>query len=792
MLPMNASLDVLIDVRALQDPAYSRRGIGRLTTNLLAHARTAAPQLERARFIALVDPALPPLTLADRALFDLERTTANPGALRRSTWFIEASPMTHDPLFVASLLIHPAIFAACVVYDFIPFDEPGRYLTHPAAKLDYYVSLAWLGRYQLFLPISKWTSARLASLLHLPGRNIAVIGAPLDPTFSAGGGMDGARRHVLVAGGADARKNVECGLRAHAASVAFREAQVPLVIMGEYSRAETARLAAIYAATGGKSSLLRFAGRIADGDLALLYRDALAVVVPSRAEGFSLPVIEAMAAGVPVFASAIDVHAELIADPALLFQPDDSAALSRLLERALREPDFGETIVAGQATIWPRFRAEQVAARFWQSIGARAAAEAHAAKRPSALVALATPVPSIVSGRCPRLALLTPLPPDHSGVADYSAASVSELARRVELDLFTATPLPLPIRGASSLQPLSAFPFIATKYDRVVGVIGNSEFHLEIFDLLLRYGGAAIAHDARMLGFYRALLGMSRTREVAAAELGRTVAAEEIERWIADESTLPTLFFGELAAACEPLIFHSAITARLAAERYLIPPRWLPFSLYRSWPAEALLPPAREAARARLGLGPEEIVLVSFGFVHASKLPDECIWALEMLRSWRVPARLYFVGGASGEPTEPIALVRRLGLEDCVHFLDGYVCESTYRDFFLAANLGIQLRNVGFGTISGTLADCIAAGLPTVANAELAETMDAPAYIRRIPDPVSPVLLANALADLIAEGTHLTRPLAESAAYAAEHNFARYADGLCGLLGLETSRHEAA
>ncbi|HUA76833.1 MAG TPA: hypothetical protein VMA86_04125, partial [Acetobacteraceae bacterium] len=98
---MSAERDILVDARALQDPEYAERGIGRLAANLLAHARGAAPGLADARLIALVDARLPKLSAPRRALFDAERCTADTGTMRHPTWFIAPSPMTHDPLFTA-------------------------------------------------------------------------------------------------------------------------------------------------------------------------------------------------------------------------------------------------------------------------------------------------------------------------------------------------------------------------------------------------------------------------------------------------------------------------------------------------------------------------------------------------------------------------------------------------------------------------------------------------------------------------------------------------------------------
>ena len=107
---MGGGLDVIVDARALQEPEYAERGIGRRAASLIAHARGAAPELECARLIALVDPGLPPLSAPLRALFDAERSTADTGAMRRKLWFVEPSPMTHDPLFVGRLLRIRACF----------------------------------------------------------------------------------------------------------------------------------------------------------------------------------------------------------------------------------------------------------------------------------------------------------------------------------------------------------------------------------------------------------------------------------------------------------------------------------------------------------------------------------------------------------------------------------------------------------------------------------------------------------------------------------------------------------
>ncbi|WP_158258437.1 glycosyltransferase [Rhodopila globiformis] len=770
---------IVVDMRCLQDPHYTSRGVGRHALTLLRHAPPGW------HLSGLVDPALPALLPAARAAVQsiYINAYAASGAARPGSppaGFITLSPMTHDPLFSARLLTDPNLLRVAVVYDFIPWRHPDRYLPGPAQRLEYANRLRWLARCDLFAPISKSAARDLMTLLGVPERSVAVTGCPLAPGFenAASAQPHQAPRHLLVVGGGDARKNPEVVIRAHARSgIMQRGRGIPLVVAGGYSPTSIDQFRAIAAAAGGRADLIEVPGHVPDEALVDLYGKALAVVSASRDEGFSIPVIEGMAAGVPCLVSDIPAHAELVPDSECRFPADDDAALLPKLERLATDAGWRTAVVEAQATVWPRFRAPDVGDRFWNGVRRR----------------LSGPAPAVRRGYRPRIAMMSPLPPDRSGVADYTAATCEALGRFVELHVFTETANPTRLRNVASVRLLGELPHLSTGFDRAVSVVGNSHFHTRIFELLQRHGGACIAHDARMLLFYRYLLGQERALAVASKELGRLVTEDELNDWLDDEGKLETLFLSEIAESASPTIVHSPVTARMFAERYGTTAIYLPFSIYHPWSPEELTKDRRTEARRRLGLEPNEIAIATFGFVHANKAPEECVWALEVLRGWGIPATLHFVGQSDAGLSAPGLgpLVEQLGLTRYVRFAEGYVSDQMYRDYLIGADLAVQLRTYGFGGLSGGLLDCAAAGLPAVTNQSLGAAVGVPDYIRCIPDAISPLLLAEALADLLAAGMAAERPEAERRAFSEQRSMDVYARHLCQALGFEPE-HDVA
>lgn len=760
------AIDVLADIRSLQDPLYAGRGIGSHAEFLLATLSDRGAG--RLRIIGLVDPDRPPPAAGVAAACHEIRPvfTADP---RSRSVFLSLSPMTHDTRPPARLLDRVGVRAAAVVYDFIPPEFPDRYLHSKPALYRYAAAAAWLPAYEAFFPISCHAADELARRQGIAASRIDVTGVALREAFARrlAGGV--ARRpdaaadvSILFMGGPDERKNLDAAVAAFGALRAAGRTTLQLVVAGDYPQDWRDR---VRARCGGSAARIVFLDRLSDDHLADWHAHARATVIASRAEGFSLPVVECIASGGVAVASDIPVHRELLEDPGVRFDPQDHSRLAAILGTVLDSPAERSRLAAAQHPVASRFTAGAVGDRFW---------EAFARRFLSATAGRSTPRP-----RRRSIAFVTPFPPDRTGVADYSLRCVEALARDVDVDVYTDQPAPVATAAVRQFHPITAAAWLRPDYDATIAVVGNSSFHTRIIELHRRFGGPCIVHDNRLAELTAWWKGAEHLRTLAERTLGRGVRAEEVSGWLADPGGLPTLFYDEILDTARPLLVHSRGIQEHVGRLYRASAEYLPFCVYRQFTGSDLSAEARRAARATLGVADDEAMIVTLGIVDAVKSPAVCVDAVADLVRRGIPARLHFVGECSNHTRAALEQqARAAGIDGRLAFTDGWLDEDGYRRFIVAADAGVQLRNHFFGGLSGALMDCVAAGLPTVANDDLAAAVEAPAYIARVPDRPSSAAVAEALAACLAKGSDRSRHDSAREAFAAAHGFAAYARSL--------------
>ena len=223
-----------------------------------------------------------------------------------------------------------------------------RYPDHFVPKLVQYLRRVVprsVARADLVLADSQATRDDLVQLLHTPPDKVEVLYSGVEgrfcPTPQPGEreqlrtkyGVE-ERPYVLAVGTVQPRKNYVRLIRA------FARLALPhqLLIAGGpgwlYNE--------VLAAAKEHPQRVRILGFVDDDDLPALYRGASLFVMPSLYEGFGLPVLEAMACGVPVVCSNRSSLPEVGGEAALLVEPEDEAALAAAMQRVLESESLRE------------------------------------------------------------------------------------------------------------------------------------------------------------------------------------------------------------------------------------------------------------------------------------------------------------------------------------------------------------------------------------------------------------------------------------------------------------------
>jgi glycosyltransferase involved in cell wall biosynthesis len=215
---------------------------------------------------------------------------------------------------------------ATTVHDLVPLRHPDW--VHPQTYRMHSRKYAHAARTcDLIVVNSEFTAGEVVELLGFPREQICVAYPSLDPVFRPDGPTrDLGSPYVLTVATLERRKNLETLLAA-----------MPLV----RKRHPELRLAVAGAAGWRPPSLdaegVVPLGYVNDDELAALYRGSQVFVYPSRFEGFGMPIVEAMACGAPVVASAHPSLDEASADAAVRVDPDNAEAIAEAVERTLAD-----------------------------------------------------------------------------------------------------------------------------------------------------------------------------------------------------------------------------------------------------------------------------------------------------------------------------------------------------------------------------------------------------------------------------------------------------------------------
>ncbi len=773
---------IVIDLQGAQTESRFR-GIGRYT---LALAKAIVRNRGNHEILIAISGLFPETIEPIRAAFDGLLPQENirvwyaPGPVRErqpeNNWRRKAAErireaflasLEPDVIFITSLFegfIDDAVTSIGVfdnqtpvvvmLYDLIPMHDPEHYLRpNPLYEQHYLRKLKYFKRACAWLAISE-ASAKEGIDISQDARLVINISAACDDCFKPIGispetkvellnryGI--VRPFVLYVGGVDSRKNLPRLIRAYARLSSNLRSSHQLVLAGKIDDTHVQALQSAASSAGLSRDELVLTGYISDEELVMLYNLCRLLVFPSWYEGFGLPALEAMSCGAPVIAGNVSSIPEVVGREDALFDPFSEESIASKIAEALENEEFREELIRHGIQQSKRFSWDRSARR------AIAALEQAAADQDFGLKT------ALLPHRRPKLAYISPLPPERSGISDYSAELLPELARHYDIEVIVAqAEVSDPyIRARLPIRSIEYFQKNSDRFDRILYHIGNSTFHQHMFGLLDRFPGVAVMHDFYMGNIKAHIEWTEKIPGIWARELYESHGyAAVYERYhLKDPKDVSEVVFKypsnfSIIKRALGIIVHSAYSLRLARNWYGQSDDFVTIPLLR----RSFSSFDRKEARRKLGIGQDAFLVCSFGILGATKQNHRLLMAFLRSDLSKDPrCKLIFVGknDAGDYGRDLLENINKSKLKERI-IITGWVDSETFNNYLKAANIAVQLRTLSRGETSAAVLDCMNYGLPTIVNANgsMAELPEDAVYI--LPDDFKDEELIEALEKL--------------------------------------------
>lgn len=608
-----------------------------------------------------------------------------------------------------------------ILYDLIPFIHQKNYLSKNSDYREYYLDkMKSLNFATGILAISESTRQEGLEFLSLKNDNVVNISSgkedffrPLQISLNEKTELYkkfGIKKSfILYTGGADERKNIVRLIEAFESIPKNLRSEVQLLIAGKMPQdyIDFIRRESKY-----DGDWLIFTGDtyLSDNDLVKLYNLCQFFVFPSWHEGFGLPALEAMACGAAVIASNRTSLLEVVGLEEAFFDPYDIISIRQKIEKAILDPSFIERLKRhglAQAKKFSWDRSAKLAIETMERFVSESA--------PS----------SYESAIRPRLAYISPLPVAQSGISDYSAELLPELAKHYEIDLIVHQEEAVSdqwIEKNLPVRKLSWFVKNSKRFDRILYHFGNSHYHGHMFELMEQYPGVIVLHDYFLSG----ILAHQEQKEPFMAKWQKALYCSHGYSSLSERS----LYVGSseviykyscnLAVLQRALgvITHSKYSFDLARQDYELINRnkWENIPHLRQ--SADCLGVDKDGIREELGFSKHDFIVCSFGVIGPTKMNHRLLnaWLTSPLAQNK-NAYLIFVGEAGGEYGN--AMYQKISGSNCKSHIKitGWASEELYNKYLNIADLGIQLRTLSRGETSGTVLDCMNHGIATIVNA---------------------------------------------------------------------------
>ncbi|MBX7244837.1 MAG: glycosyltransferase [Candidatus Sumerlaeaceae bacterium] len=626
------------------------------------------------------------------------------------------SPMMPDILLPSS----GACPIIATLLDAIPavMHERGSPIYDDAAWARYQMRAAVLGTYQGFAAISASAADDCRQLLELPEDRISVTWVPVEnlpkgrPTVASIGDLrtrlslpDG---FVLSVSGFNPRKNLSGTFRIYSKLPAALRKLHPLVLVCSLQPEERAHLEA-EAVRLGIDGDVRLTGYVSDGELAVLLGEATVMLFPSQYEGFGIPIAEAMAHGTAVVTCDVSSLPEVAGDAAVLYRPGDEDGMADGVRQIIENNELRSRLVARGFQQVARFSPEKFLGKLLHAYAIL--------EKETRGFDQEVPVASVENGRL-KVAVIGPLPPQMSGIADYNERLILHLLPHCDVTCYvenTQPGNPL-LTEKCTVRDLTSFRREPGQFDSILYHVGNNVLHASVLPFVVHHPGVAVLHDGSLLGLYRHLARVRGERQWAREEFTKQYDAPSGEVWETEAALdgLDFLEFGmnrEIVARSHGVVVHSDWLRREILKH--CPDREdklkvIPLAVDPAYSNSPRLSPTE--LKARYLLPPDAFVILSIGVINRLKRLDIVLEAFHNLLARHPDSILVFAG-----PGDPLVVKQLMeycgqqGIKHSVRFLGHRSMPELY-DVISMADVCVNLRYPTLGESSATLAMTMAMG----------------------------------------------------------------------------------
>jgi glycosyltransferase involved in cell wall biosynthesis len=285
--------------------------------------------------------------------------TRRPADLVRLSW--AASRDGLDVFLFPSLLTYFPVFGMPTVvgmYDATAVTHTDLVLPSRQAQAFWFAKQTWAVRRATYLFTNAESARRdVIGHLHVPARRVVVVPAAPATVFYprddreqlsvlAHLGVPPQQPLFVYGAGINPHKNLGTLIDAFARVRSLYAEPITLIVAGDPDRSYIPAGPAVrqHIARLGLEEAIKMPGFLPDDMLATLYSAATAAVIPSLAEGFGLPAVEAARCGAAVILSDLPAHRETLGDAALYFPPNDVSALVRSMLCVMEDPTFRQDL----------------------------------------------------------------------------------------------------------------------------------------------------------------------------------------------------------------------------------------------------------------------------------------------------------------------------------------------------------------------------------------------------------------------------------------------------------------